>query len=48
MVPLKWGSRSVVGIEGVQGGVLYGRGEVKAPPHGNTYQEETVCTPYYG
>ena len=32
------------GCWGVQGGVWYGRGEMKAPPHGNTYQED-VCAP---
>ena len=39
MVPLKWGSRGVVGIRCVWEGVWFGRGEEKAPPHGNTYQE---------
>ena len=33
-----------MGIRGVFGCVRYGRGDVKAPPHGNTYQED-VCAP---
>ena len=32
-----WG---VMGIRGVQGGVWCGKSEMKAPPHGNTYQED--------
>ena len=33
-----------MGIRGVQGGVWYGRGEMKAPQHRNNCQED-VCTP---
>ena len=34
------------GFRGVCGGIQYGRGEVKVPPHGNTYQEG-VCAPTF-
>ena len=45
MVSWKWQSREVwgvMGIRGVWGGVWYGRDEMKAPPHGNTYEEDLL------
>ena len=38
-----WG---IMGISSVWGGVQYGRGQMKAPPHDNAYKED-VQRPHY-
>ena len=44
MVPLKQGSRGVMGIRGVWGDVRYDRGVVMPHPHGILTKKQTIET----
>ena len=43
MAPLKQGSRGVLGIRGVQGGVRKDMGVIVVPPHGILTKKMIVC-----